>query len=93
MYDTGSSDLWVASVNCQGFACGTSRYDASKSKTHQAINEVFNLHYGSANVHGSKAYETVNMGGIQVTKQEFGIADTVTSNQPLMGVMGMPTVL
>ena len=52
IFDTGSSDLWVASVNCDD-SCGKhAEYDSSKSSTYIANGTSFNITYGSGPVGG-----------------------------------------
>lgn len=71
IFDTGSADLWVASSNCDS-SCGRhAEYDSSKSSTYQANGTSFDIMYGSGPVSGYQSIDTLNMGGLDVTNQEF----------------------
>lgn len=71
IFDTGSSDLWVASSNCDD-SCGRhAEYDASASSTYIANGTVFNIEYGSGPVSGYQSFDTLNFGGMTVAQQEF----------------------
>lgn len=71
IFDTGSSDLWVASSNCDD-SCGRhAEYDASASSTYIANGTVFNIEYGSGPVSGYQSVDVLSMGGMTVENQEF----------------------
>mmetsp|Transcript_2484 Transcript_2484/g.5025 ORF Transcript_2484/g.5025 Transcript_2484/m.5025 type:complete len:381 (+) Transcript_2484:23-1165(+) len=70
IFDTGSSDLWVASSNCDD-SCGRhAEYDSSASSTYTANGTVFEIMYGSGPVSGYQSFDRLNMGGL-VVEQEF----------------------
>jgi hypothetical protein len=71
IFDTGSSDLWVASSNCDS-SCGRhAKYDASKSSTYIANGTTFDIEYGSGPVSGYQSVDNMNMGSLVVNQQEF----------------------
>ncbi len=71
IFDTGSSDVWVASVNC-GDSCGRhATYDATKSSTYVANGTDFNIMYGSGPVSGYQSIDNLLWGGLKVKSQEF----------------------
>jgi len=71
IFDTGSSDLWVASSQCDD-SCGRhSKYDASKSSTYIKNGTVFDIEYGSGPVSGYESADVMNMGGLVVKDQIF----------------------
>jgi hypothetical protein len=71
IYDTGSSDLWVASSNCDS-SCGRHKeYDSSGSSTYIKNGTSFDIMYGSGPVSGYQSIDTMNMGGLVVKEQEF----------------------
>jgi hypothetical protein len=71
IFDTGSSDLWVASSNCND-SCGRhAKYDSSKSSTYVANGTTFDIMYGSGPVSGYQSFDTLNMGGLVLASQEF----------------------
>lgn len=71
IFDTGSSDLWVASKNCDS-SCGRhAKYDATKSSTYVANGTSFDIMYGSGPVSGYQSIDNMDMGGLVVKNQEF----------------------
>lgn len=71
IFDTGSSDLWVASSNCDD-SCGRhAKYDATKSSTYIANGTSFDIEYGSGPVSGYQSIDNMNMGSLVVNQQEF----------------------
>jgi len=70
VYDTGSSNLWIPAVNCT--SCGFKpRYDASASTTYSFNGTQMSFAYGSGPVAGFESDDTIQFGGITVTKQVF----------------------
>jgi hypothetical protein len=71
IFDTGSSDLWVASSKCDS-SCGRhAKYNSAKSSTYVANGTAFNIMYGSGPVSGFESVDTLQTGGITVSSQEF----------------------
>jgi len=71
IFDTGSSDLWVASSNCDS-SCGRhAEYNSADSSTYIANGEVFNITYGSGPVSGYESIDILTLGGLVVNNQEF----------------------
>jgi len=71
IFDTGSSDLWVASSNCDS-SCGRhAEYNSADSSTYVANGQPFNITYGSGPVGGYESVDTLTLGGEVVTSQEF----------------------
>lgn len=71
IFDTGSSDLWVASSQCDS-SCGRhSKYNSAASSTYVANGTSFDIMYGSGPVSGFQSFDTLNMGGLIVKDQEF----------------------
>jgi hypothetical protein len=71
IFDTGSSDLWVASKGCDKSCAGHAKYDSSKSATYHANGTEFYIMYGSGPVSGYWSNDNVNAGGIVVEQQAF----------------------
>jgi saccharopepsin len=71
IFDTGSSDLWVASSQCDD-SCGRhAKYDSAKSSTYVANGTSFDIMYGSGPVSGFQSVDNLDMGGLIVKGQEF----------------------
>lgn len=71
IFDTGSSNLWVASSSCD-LSCGLhSKYRSALSVTYKADGTPFNITYGSGPVAGFDSIDNLNTGGLKVTKQTF----------------------
>ncbi|CAG8553359.1 7534_t:CDS:2, partial [Dentiscutata erythropus] len=81
-FDTGSSDLWVPSIQCKISECGIhNRFDPKKSSTFVPAPEPnnFTIIYGldddtSSIACGYIGQDTVTFGNITVTNQTFGLA-------------------
>ncbi|KAJ7607425.1 acid protease [Roridomyces roridus] len=92
-FDTGSSDLWVVSSDCQSDICsvpGRSRYNVLASSTaEKQDNQTFSINYA---VSGPVYKDTVCVAGVTVTGQSFGAATTLSvdfSDIPLDGILGL----
>nr|ACH92562.1 progastricsin (predicted) [Otolemur garnettii] len=77
LFDTGSSNLWVPSVYCQDQACTShSRFNPSASSTYSTNGKMFLLGYGSGNLLGTFALDTLTIQSIQIHNQEFGLSQS-----------------
>ncbi|XP_071894721.1 pepsin A isoform X3 [Anas platyrhynchos] len=75
LFDTGSSDLWVPSVDCSSPACvGHERFDPRLSATHQATGQPVSIQYGTGSMSGVLAYDTVRVGNIQISNQAISLS-------------------
>jgi len=71
IFDTGSSDLWVAGSTCDS-SCGRhAKYNSAKSSTYVANGTSFDIMYGSGPVSGYQSVDTLGTGGLTVTSQGF----------------------
>jgi hypothetical protein len=71
IFDTGSSDLWVASKNCDS-SCGRhAEYDSSKSLTYVANGTTFDITYGSGPVSGYQSVDVCTVAGLRIQSQMF----------------------
>lgn len=72
IFDTGSSDLWVAGSGCALLSCGLhKKYKSSASSTYVQNGTDFHIMYGSGPVSGFQSVDQLNIGGIVVENQEF----------------------
>ena len=71
--DTGSSDLWVLSPDCRSSGCvGTASFNSASSSTFQGSTKELKVSYGSGDVEGTIAVDTVTVGSLNVPQQTFG---------------------
>lgn len=73
LFDTGSSNLWIPSVNCLNCEALTS-YDSSKSSTFRQNGSIFSITYGKGQVSGIFDMDSVNVSGILIKNQIFAEA-------------------
>ncbi|KAG7472594.1 hypothetical protein MATL_G00110440 [Megalops atlanticus] len=97
--DTGSANLWVPSVYCNSYACSNhQKFNPALSSTFRALNTPVSISYGTGSMTGFLGYDTVNVGGIVDTNQEFGLSQTEPGSflyySPFDGIMGLsyPTI-
>lgn len=73
--DTGSSNLWVPSSECNSIACWLhTKYDSSSSSTYQKNGSEFSIKYGSGSLSGFVSEDTLRIGDLVVKNQEFAEA-------------------
>ncbi|KAM6979696.1 pepsin A-like [Aplochiton taeniatus] len=93
LFDTGSSDLWIPSLNCSSPACNVhAKFNPKESHTFHAGTETFSIDYGSGYMTGVSAYDTVVMGDIYVDQQLFGLSLTEGPGleyMPWDGILGL----
>ncbi|XP_055510938.1 gastricsin-like [Leucoraja erinacea] len=94
LFDTGSSNLWVDSVYCSSQSCSNHpMYDPRKSSTFSTNSQRFQMSYGSGSLTGFFGYDTVNVAGISIPKQEFGLSvnepGTVFYYAKFDGILGL----
>ncbi|CAN9357007.1 unnamed protein product [Alternaria sp. RS040] len=91
--DTGSSDLWVNSVNSNlcsqgGNQCGQSgTYNANDSSTYNYVNGAFNISYvDGSGASGDYATDTFRLGGQTIKDLQFGIGYVSSSPEGILGI-------
>ncbi|NXA55252.1 PEPA protein, partial [Nothocercus julius] len=93
LFDTGSSYLWVPSVNCLSEACVVhTRFNPQQSSTYRAINQPISIYYGTGSMTGFLANETVHVGSIQVSNQTIGLSESEPGSfyyAPFDGILGL----
>ena len=77
--DTGSSNLWVPSSECNSIACFLhSKYDHSVSSTYKKNGTDFAIQYGSGSLEGYVSNDLITIGDLTIPKQDFAEA----TNEP-----------
>ena len=73
--DTGSSNLWVPSMECGSIACYLhTKYDSSASSTYKKNGSEFEIRYGSGSLSGFISRDTLQIGDIIIKNQDFAEA-------------------
>jgi len=79
VFDTGSSNLWIPSVNCTSSACSNkTKYNSSESSTFQNDGRAIIIPYGSGLVYGKVGIDVVNFGGLEVQNVSFGMMNSLS---------------
>ncbi|XP_030129447.4 pepsin A [Taeniopygia guttata] len=94
VFDTGSSNLWVPSVFCSSPACRNhNRFNPAESSTFLSTNDTLFIAYGTGSMTGVLGYDTVDVAGINVRHQIFGLAETEPGDffyyTPFDGILGL----
>ncbi|EQC41701.1 hypothetical protein SDRG_01659 [Saprolegnia diclina VS20] len=91
VFDTGSSDTWVPSIDCT--TCGVhAAFDAGLSSTYHSANEQFMDAYGSGAVRGVIGVDTIGLGPFTIPKARFGVVTSETKALELFiadGLVGL----
>ncbi|XP_062854426.1 pepsin A-like [Trichomycterus rosablanca] len=91
VFDSGSSNLWVPSTSCSSQACQNhNQFNPSQSSTFQTNNQALSISYGTGSMTGILGYDTVQVGGITVQNQVFGLSET---EAPFMAYMQSDGIL
>ncbi|CAF4586291.1 unnamed protein product [Rotaria socialis] len=91
-FDTGSPNLWVASVKCLSNCAKMNKYDATLSSTYIANGKNFLVGYGDGSfVEGIFSIDTVTINGIEIKNQTFVECNSINSTSSLLsdGVLGL----
>ncbi|KAL5118467.1 aspartic proteinase precursor [Pleosporales sp. CAS-2024a] len=73
--DTGSSNLWVPSSECNSIACYLhTKYDSSSSSTYKKNGSSFDIQYGSGSLSGFVSNDVFQIGDLKVKHQDFAEA-------------------
>lgn len=85
LFDTGSCEFWVPSVDCAAHTRPASRcakhaaYEPRASRTYRPFkrDKKLSIQYLSGKVEGLLARDVVTIGSLQVARQVFGVADVI----------------
>jgi len=96
VFDTGSSNLWVASALCTN--CGRTKpmYNHNTSSTYVANGTIFKIEYGSGPVSGFYSYDNLGWAQSVIVKDEFaevtdvsGLGTLAWAEAAFDGILGM----
>ncbi|KAJ8412041.1 hypothetical protein AAFF_G00143080 [Aldrovandia affinis] len=91
IFDTGSYNLWVPSTLCNSKACDNhAKFNPQKSSTFKSTSKPLSIYYGTGSMTGVLGYDTVQVGGIIITDQVFGLSQT---EAPIMAYMQADGIL
>lgn len=98
VFDTGSTNLWVASDLCTTGACakpGRRRYNHTVSESYQRPSVLNQLHiqFGTGSISGPQGVEDFHVGPFTVYNQTFGLIQRqegkVFDEVPFEGILGL----
>merc|ERR1719440_1435777 len=98
VFDTGSTNLWVASVLCTEFPCDSQKqfYDPSKSLSQEAFEQDdgdIDIQFGTGELKGPLHVDTFRVGPMVSKRQPFGMIRSmqgdVFSSFPFEGILGL----
>lgn len=70
-----SSNLWVPSTKCTSIACFLhAKYDSSSSSSYKANGTEFSIQYGSGSMEGFVSQDTLTIGDLKISGQDFAEA-------------------
>ncbi|TVY26700.1 Aspartic-type endopeptidase [Lachnellula hyalina] len=92
LLDTGAGTSWVMGPSCTSGPCKThDSFGSSDSKTFKDLSTPFSISYGSGNVSGTMAQDSLSIAGMSFTAA-IGIASTVSDQFnafPIDGILGL----
>lgn len=81
IFDTGSSDLWVSSADCDsGFCSKSQKYRPDDSSTSAKLEDTFSIQYGKGSVSGIAVKDQLSLANYTIQDQVFGMATKVSSD-------------
>jgi len=100
VFDTGSTNLWVASTLCKEFPCDSDRarefYDPKESSTQEMFmgeDSDIDIMFGTGELRGPLHVDTYRVGPMEVKRQPFAMIRVMTgdvfSSFPFEGILGL----
>ncbi|KAG0242967.1 hypothetical protein BGW41_003132 [Actinomortierella wolfii] len=91
VFDTGSSDVWVASTACATQPCSMlRRFNPMNSRTFESLDHPWSINYADNTwIRGNLGRDDVSVAGITIRKQTLGLATTITTRTEVDGIMGL----
>jgi cathepsin D len=73
IFDTGSSNLWINSVDCQDEACLIHhQFNHDLSSSYKRLDMSMDVQFGTGKIEGQLAEDTFTLGPVKVKHQVFG---------------------
>jgi len=73
IFDTGSSNLWINSIDCQDEACVEHhQFNHESSRTYKEMDLTMDVQFGTGRIQGRLAADTFTLGPVKVKNQVFG---------------------
>ncbi|KAJ1165440.1 hypothetical protein NDU88_005868 [Pleurodeles waltl] len=73
VFDTGSSNFWVPSAYCISEACRPhERFKSFLSTSYEHVGRPFSIHYGTGQLLGIAAKDTLKINNLSIKDQDFG---------------------
>jgi cathepsin D len=73
IFDTGSSNLWINSVDCQDEACVIHhQFDHDRSNSYHPVDMTMDVQFGTGRIEGRLAQDDFTLGPVKVKRQTFG---------------------
>ncbi|KAL4453961.1 hypothetical protein ABPG74_003844 [Tetrahymena malaccensis] len=72
IYDTGSANIWMNSIHCNDPGCVSHKqYDFHQSKNYKSVGLSLDVQFGTGELIGEMATDTVYFGDIEIKDQTF----------------------
>ncbi|KAJ8370247.1 hypothetical protein SKAU_G00102750 [Synaphobranchus kaupii] len=93
VFDTGSANLWVPSIYCNSPACKNhATFNPKQSSTYKYTSQTMSIQYDTGGMTGWLGYDSVEVAGIYVSSQIFGMSRTEAPFMSYMladGILGL----
>eukprot|EP00371_Babesia_bovis_P002064 XP_001610711.1 aspartyl protease [Babesia bovis T2Bo] len=89
IFDTGSTNLWVVGYDCKDPSClKVARYNTSVSSTFERLKNPVRIHvkFGTGEIEGYPALDTVTIGETVVPKQALAVVDSENSGTQISNI-------